>query len=204
MRRLLVTGGAGFIGANFCHYWSERHSADRVVVLDALTYAGNPQSIASLTEAGKVRFVRGDIAEGAQVASLIAEEHIDTIVNFAAESHVDRSIENAAIFLRTNVLGTQALLEAARDSWGLGAAERGCRFHHVSTDEVYGSLMRAKRRSPRPRPTPRAPPTRRARRRRIIWCAPTGAPTGSPTRSATARTTTGPTSFRRSYCRCAC
>lgn len=140
MRRLLVTGGAGFIGANFCHYWSERHSADRVVVLDALTYAGNPQSIASLTEAGTVRFVRGDIAERAQVASLIAEEHIDTIVNFAAESHVDRSIENAAIFLRTNVLGTQALLEAARDSWGLGAAERGCRFHHVSTDEVYGSL----------------------------------------------------------------
>ena len=140
MRRLLVTGGAGFIGANFCHYWVGQHPDDRVVVLDALTYAGNPQSIASLTEAGGVRFVRGDIAERAQVASLIAEEHIDTIVNFAAESHVDRSIEDATVFLRTNVLGTQALLEAARDGWGAGAAERGCRFHHVSTDEVYGSL----------------------------------------------------------------
>ncbi|TLY61632.1 MAG: dTDP-glucose 4,6-dehydratase [Gammaproteobacteria bacterium] len=140
MRRLLVTGGAGFIGANFCHYWVGQHPDDRVVVLDALTYAGNPESIASLTEAGRVRFVRGDIAERAQVASLIAEEHIDTLVNFAAESHVDRSIEDATVFLRTNVLGTQALLEAARDGWGAGAAERGCRFHHVSTDEVYGSL----------------------------------------------------------------
>ncbi len=140
MRRLLVTGGAGFIGANFCHYWSEQHPTDRVVVLDALTYAGNPESIASLTESRRVRFVRADIADRAQVDALLTEEHIDTIVNFAAESHVDRSIEDAAVFLRTNVLGTQALLEAASDSWGLGAAERGCRFHHVSTDEVYGSL----------------------------------------------------------------
>lgn len=140
MRRLLVTGGAGFIGANFCHYWSREHREDHLVVLDALTYAGNPESIAPLTEGGRVRLVRGDIIERSRVASLIAEEQIDTIVNFAAESHVDRSIEDAAVFLRTNVLGTQSLLEAAREAWGEGAAERGCRFHHVSTDEVYGSL----------------------------------------------------------------
>ena len=140
MRRLLVTGGAGFIGANFCHYWCGAHPADRVVVLDSLTYAGNLASIATLLDAGKLRFVRGDIGEHERVAALLAEESIGTIVNFAAESHVDRSLEDPATFLRTNVLGTQALLEAARGVWGPDAGARGCRFHHVSTDEVYGSL----------------------------------------------------------------
>jgi dTDP-glucose 4,6-dehydratase len=140
MRRLLVTGGAGFIGANFCHYWSEAHPGDRLVVLDALTYAGNLASITPLIERGRLRFVHGDIAERARVAALLTEERIDTVVNFAAESHVDRSIADPARFLRTNVLGTQALLDAARESWGAEAAARGCRFHHVSTDEVYGSL----------------------------------------------------------------
>ncbi len=140
MRRLLVTGGAGFIGANFCHHWCAAHPEDRIVVLDALTYAGNLASIAPLIEAGKLRFVRGDIGERAQVATLLAEESLGTIVNFAAESHVDRSLEDPAQFLRTNVLGTQALLDAARTAWGAEAHRRGCRFHHVSTDEVYGSL----------------------------------------------------------------
>jgi dTDP-glucose 4,6-dehydratase len=140
LRRLLVTGGAGFIGANFCHYWCAAHPHDRVVVLDALTYAGNLQSIAPLIEAGRLRFVRGDIGERAALAALLAEESLGTIVNFAAESHVDRSLEDPAQFLRTNVLGTQTLLEAARAAWGPDAARRGCRFHHVSTDEVYGSL----------------------------------------------------------------
>jgi dTDP-glucose 4,6-dehydratase len=139
VRRLLVTGGAGFIGANFCHYWCTAHPADRVVVLDALTYAGNLASISTLIDGGRLRFVRGDIGEGERVAALLAEEAIETIVNFAAESHVDRSLENPAQFLRTNVLGTQALLEAARSVWG-PAGQRSCRFHHVSTDEVYGSL----------------------------------------------------------------
>ena len=143
MRRLLVTGGAGFIGANFCHHWCATHPGDRVVVLDALTYAGNLASIAALIDAGKIRFVRGDIGEGERVAALLAEESLGTIVNFAAESHVDRSLEDPAQFLRTNVLGTQALLEAARAAWGPDAARRGCRFHHVSTDEVYGSLAPA-------------------------------------------------------------
>jgi dTDP-glucose 4,6-dehydratase len=140
MRRLLVTGGAGFIGANFCHYWCAAHPGDRVVVLDALTYAGNLASIAPLIDAGRLRFVRGDIAERERVAALLAEEALGTIVNFAAESHVDRSLEDPGQFLRTNVLGTQALLDAARSAWGAEAAQRGCRFHHVSTDEVYGSL----------------------------------------------------------------
>jgi dTDP-glucose 4,6-dehydratase len=140
VRRLLVTGGAGFIGANFCHYWCRAHPADRVVVLDALTYAGNLASISALIDGKRVRFVHGDILERERVAALLAEEGIETIVNFAAESHVDRSLEDPAQFLRTNVLGTQALLDAARHAWGADAGRRGCRFHHVSTDEVYGSL----------------------------------------------------------------
>jgi dTDP-glucose 4,6-dehydratase len=139
VRRLLVTGGAGFIGANFCHYWTRTYPADRVVVLDLLTYAGNLASIAPLIDARRVRFVHGDIADGAQVESLLGAESIDTVVNFAAESHVDRSIEDPQSFLRTNVLGTQALLEAVRRAWGTGDLQ-GRRFHHVSTDEVYGSL----------------------------------------------------------------
>jgi dTDP-glucose 4,6-dehydratase len=141
MKRLLVTGGAGFIGANFCHYWSGTHPADRLIVLDALTYAGNLASIATLEAAGKLRFVRGDIADGALVTRLLADERIDTIVNFAAESHVDRSIEDPASFLRTNVMGTQALLEAARVAWEKPGAPASRRLHHVSTDEVYGSLQ---------------------------------------------------------------
>ena len=140
MKRLLVTGGAGFIGANFCHYWSATHPADRIVVLDALTYAGNLASIDGLIRAQRLRFEHEDICNGQQVASLLRDESIDTIVNFAAESHVDRSIADPQSFLRTNVMGTHALLEAARAVWA-SKAERGShRFHHVSTDEVYGSL----------------------------------------------------------------
>jgi dTDP-glucose 4,6-dehydratase len=141
MRRMLVTGGAGFIGANFCHYWTAAHPDDRVVVLDALTYAGNLASIAPLERAGKLRFVRGDIGDAALLQALFKDERIDTVVNFAAESHVDRSILDPAGFLRTNVLGTQVLLEAARSAWGGGEPQDPRqRFHHVSTDEVYGSL----------------------------------------------------------------
>ena len=139
MRRLLVTGGAGFIGANFCHYWTRAHPADPVVVLDLLTYAGNLASIAPLIDSQRVRFVRGDIADRARVEALLLAERIDTVVNFAAESHVDRSIEDPQGFLRTNVLGTQVLLEAVRHAWAAHAMQER-RFHHVSTDEVYGSL----------------------------------------------------------------
>ncbi len=140
MKRLLVTGGAGFIGANFCHYWQRVHPGDRLVVLDALTYAGNLASLAPLIDAGALRFVRGDIGDAALVAALLAAERIDTIVNFAAESHVDRSIADPAAFLRTNIVGTQVLLEAARRAWGELSEHGSRRFHHVSTDEVYGSL----------------------------------------------------------------
>jgi dTDP-glucose 4,6-dehydratase len=139
-RRLLVTGGAGFIGANFCHYWAETHPRDRLVVLDLLTYAANPASLRLLLEGGRARLVTGDIGDAALVGELLRSEAIDTIVNFAAESHVDRSILDPQLCVRTNVQGTQVLLEAARAHWGSEAAARGCRFHHVSTDEVYGSL----------------------------------------------------------------
>jgi dTDP-glucose 4,6-dehydratase len=139
VKRLLITGGAGFIGANFCHYWTATHPEDRLVVLDALTYAGNLSSIHPLIELQRLRFVQADICDRDRVKSLISEERIDTIVNFAAESHVDRSIEDPQIFLRTNVMGTHILLEAARAAWPQ-ASTGAYRFHHVSTDEVYGSL----------------------------------------------------------------
>jgi dTDP-glucose 4,6-dehydratase len=139
MNRVLVTGGAGFIGANFVHYWLERYPDDRVVVLDALTYAGNLASLAPAQDNPQFRFVRGDICDGQLVADLLAEEDIDTIVHFAAESHVDRSITGPGAFIQTNMVGTYTLLEAARQRW-LGNEPRKHHFHHVSTDEVYGSL----------------------------------------------------------------
>ncbi len=136
----LVTGGAGFIGGNFV--LEAAASGVRVVNLDALTYAGNLDTLAPLQgEPGHV-FVRGDIGDRALVARLLAEHRPDAIVNFAAESHVDRSIDGPGAFVQTNVVGTLALLEAARDHWKAleGAAKDGFRFLHVSTDEVYGSL----------------------------------------------------------------
>jgi dTDP-glucose 4,6-dehydratase len=138
MRRLLVTGGAGFIGSNFIRYWTARHPEDRLVNLDALTYAGNLESLADVETAPGYRFVHGDITDRACVAGVLADEAIDTVVNFAAESHVDRSILGPEAFIRTNVQGTFTLLEAARAAWGDFSA--GQRFLHVSTDEVYGSL----------------------------------------------------------------
>jgi dTDP-glucose 4,6-dehydratase len=140
LARLLVTGGAGFIGANFVHYWTGRHADDRIVVLDALTYAGNLASLEPLKDSTACRFVHGNIADQPLVESLLRDEAIDTIVNFAAESHVDRSITGSDPFLETNVLGTHSLLKAVRQVW---IEEDRCprhRFHHVSTDEVYGSL----------------------------------------------------------------
>ena len=141
MRRLLVTGGAGFIGGNFVHHRAARFPHDAITVLDALTYAGNPATIAPLVAAGRITFQQGDIADDALVTRLLDEGQIDTIVHFAAESHVDRSIVDPGAFVRTNVLGTQVLLDVARRVWRSGRAWRdGVRFHHVSTDEVYGTL----------------------------------------------------------------
>ena len=136
MSNLLVTGGAGFIGANFVHYWNRHHPADNVVVLDALTYAGNRANLAGLAE---VEFVHGDIRDNALVEQLLKDHAIDTIVHFAAESHVDRSIHGPSVFIDTNVNGTLSLLNAARAVWLSGSGQPH-RFHHVSTDEVYGTL----------------------------------------------------------------
>jgi dTDP-glucose 4,6-dehydratase len=140
MPSLLVTGGAGFIGANFVHYWLQAHPADRVVVLDALTYAGNLGNLEAVRDQAGFRFVHGNICDTAFVEQLLRGENIDTIVHFAAESHVDRSIHGPDQFIETNVVGTHSMLKAARKVWLEERALASHRFHHVSTDEVYGSL----------------------------------------------------------------
>ncbi|MEP6779309.1 MAG: dTDP-glucose 4,6-dehydratase [Gemmatimonadaceae bacterium] len=140
MRSLLITGGAGFIGGNFVHYWTKHYAADRVVVLDALTYAGNLATLGALVDQ-RITFVKGDIADAPIVQQVMDLHSIDTIVHFAAESHVDRSIIDPGAFVRTNVVGTQILLDAARRAWYAdGKWKPSVRFHHVSTDEVYGTL----------------------------------------------------------------
>ena len=141
MNSLLITGAAGFIGANFAHYWRREHPSDRIVVLDALTYAGNRDNLAGLEGARDFHFVHGDIRDQALVEQLLRGHDVDAIVHFAAESHVDRSITGPDAFIETNVAGTHSLLKAARAVWLDGGDPRpDCLFQHVSTDEVYGSL----------------------------------------------------------------
>lgn len=130
---VLVTGGAGFIGSNFIFYMLEAHPECRLVCLDALTYAGNLSTLSGIMDNPRFRFVKGDIADRELVYKLFEEEKPDIVVNFAAESHVDRSIEDPEIFLRTNIIGTSVLMDAAR-KYGV------VRYHQVSTDEVYGDL----------------------------------------------------------------
>jgi dTDP-glucose 4,6-dehydratase len=137
MADLLVTGGAGFIGANFVRYWRERHPNDAIVVLDALTYAGNVASLAGVKD---IELVEGDIRDHDLVVELLSQHGLDTIVHFAAESHVDRSITGPDAFIDTNIVGTHSLLKAARKVWLDTGSGRPHRFHHISTDEVYGSL----------------------------------------------------------------
>ncbi|MFB1485514.1 MULTISPECIES: dTDP-glucose 4,6-dehydratase [unclassified Thiocapsa] len=141
MLTLLVTGGAGFIGGNFVHHMIGTTDA-RVVNLDLLTYAGNLDTLAELNDNPRHVFVQGDIADPALVARLLADYEVDAVVNFAAESHVDRSIDGPAQFVQTNVVGTFNLLDCARAHWAKrsSAAKDAFRFLHVSTDEVYGSL----------------------------------------------------------------
>lgn len=136
MANLLVTGGAGFIGTNFVHHWVRAHPDDSVTVLDALTYAGKRENLDGLP----IEFVHGDIRDGAAVETLMRARDIDTIVHFAAESHVDRSITDPDVFVTTNVNGTHALLSAAKTLWLDSGSGRPHRFHHISTDEVFGSL----------------------------------------------------------------
>lgn len=149
LKTILVTGGSGFIGTNFIRYLlgedaSKSGFDGRIINLDALTYAGNPENLADIASSAgeRYRFVHGDITDSALLARLFAEEAIDTVVHFAAESHVDRSIHGPQAFVETNVMGTFALLEAARAAWidGNKTITDGVLFHHVSTDEVFGSL----------------------------------------------------------------
>jgi dTDP-glucose 4,6-dehydratase len=141
---ILVTGGAGFIGANFVLDWLARHN-EPIINLDKLTYAGNMETLASLREDPRHMFVRGDIGDSALVTDLLARHQPRAVINFAAESHVDRSISSPEDFIQTNIVGTFRLLEAARGYWGglSGNTKADFRFVHVSTDEVYGSLAAA-------------------------------------------------------------
>lgn len=131
--KILVTGGAGFIGSNFIFYMMKKYPEYRVICLDKLTYAGNVMTLSSVMERENFRFVKLDICDRNGVYALFEEEHPDIVINFAAESHVDRSIEEPEVFLKTNILGTQVLLDACR-KYGIK------RYHQVSTDEVYGEL----------------------------------------------------------------
>lgn len=142
MPDLLVTGGAGFIGANLVRNWLESHANDRIVVIDSLTYAGNLQSIADLLEDERLDFVHGDIRDTELIESLLCDKQLDTIIHLAAESHVDRSITGPDAFIDANVIGTHSLLKAARLAWCDEGTWKPHRFHHVSTDEVFGSLTR--------------------------------------------------------------
>ncbi|MCX2842538.1 dTDP-glucose 4,6-dehydratase [Microbulbifer thermotolerans] len=141
MSSLLVTGGAGFIGANFVHYWMENYPEDKIVVLDALTYAGNKANLEPVAKHPNFYFCHGNICDTELVETLLKEHRIDTLVHFAAESHVDRSITGPDAFIETNIIGTHSLLKAAKKIWlDEGLNKENHRFHHVSTDEVYGTL----------------------------------------------------------------
>lgn len=137
---ILVTGGAGFIGSNFVNYWQQQHPETKIIVLDALTYAGNRNNLARLEDNPNFLFIHGNICDRTLVDNLLAKEHISIIAHFAAESHVDRSILEPSAFINTNVVGTFTLLEAFRNHWEKQQQPSHYRFLHVSTDEVYGSL----------------------------------------------------------------
>ncbi|HEX3950236.1 MAG TPA: dTDP-glucose 4,6-dehydratase [Steroidobacteraceae bacterium] len=139
-RNVFITGGAGFIGANFVRYWLENTRTGHVIIFDALTYAGNMQNLSGLERNPRYVFVKGDICDEETVRALFMRYEIDTLVHFAAESHVDRSILGPDEFIRTNITGTHSLLKVAKALWIDQKVVRGHRFHHVSTDEVYGSL----------------------------------------------------------------
>jgi len=139
MKTLLVTGGAGFIGTNFIYYWQKKYPEDRLIVMDSLTYAGNLKSLAAAEKHPGFEFVHADIQNQVLVENLLAQKQIYTVVHFAAESHVDRSITGPDVFINTNIIGTHSLLKAVKNIW-LDKHPRPHRFHHVSTDEVYGAL----------------------------------------------------------------
>jgi dTDP-glucose 4,6-dehydratase len=141
-RNILVTGGAGFIGSNYVRYMLGKDPEINILNLDKLTYAGSMANLEELPDKSRHHFVQGDICDQALIVKLLEQYQIDTIVHFAAESHVDRSISGPREFIQTNVIGTFVLLEAARAYWETthGLDSKKCRFHHISTDEVFGSL----------------------------------------------------------------
>ncbi|GBF81474.1 dTDP-glucose 4,6-dehydratase [Aphanothece sacrum] len=139
-KSILITGGAGFIGSNFVHHWCYQYPDSHVIVLDALTYAGNRQNIASLEDRENFKFIEGNICDRQLIDNLLKEENINIVAHFAAESHVDRSIISPDAFIQTNVIGTFTLLESFRQYWNSKDKPKNYRFLHVSTDEVYGSL----------------------------------------------------------------
>lgn len=139
MNHLLITGGAGFIGSNFVYYWLDKYPDDQIIVLDALTYAGNRYSLTKALENKNCEFVHGNILDLELVETLIQKNNINKIIHFAAESHVDRSIHGPDEFINTNVVGTHTLLKAAKNQW-LDLNRPDHHFHHISTDEVYGTL----------------------------------------------------------------
>ncbi len=143
-QNILVTGGAGFIGSCFLRHMLQHHQAIQVINLDLLTYAGNLENLQGVDQDERYHFVQGDINNQALVEGLLEQHHIDTVVHFAAESHVDRSISGPDAFVKTNVLGTFHLLEAARQVWKkrYNLDSKKCRFHHISTDEVFGTLSK--------------------------------------------------------------
>jgi dTDP-glucose 4,6-dehydratase len=140
MKNFLVTGGAGFIGSNFIHYLLHENRDIRIINLDALTYAGNLQNLNNITDSTRYIFIQGNICDRNVIDSILLQYQIDTIVHFAAETHVDRSIDNARSFIETNINGTYNLLECARDYCTGPVQNKNFRFHHISTDEVFGSL----------------------------------------------------------------
>ena len=143
MQKILVTGGAGFIGSNYIHYMFRKYDNEiRIINVDVLTYAGNLENLKDIENRENYTFVRADITDKEAIAKIFAENEIDRVVHFAAESHVDRSIKNPEVFVKTNVLGTAVMLNCAKEAWELpdGSFKEGKKFLHVSTDEVYGSL----------------------------------------------------------------
>ena len=143
MRTYLVTGGAGFIGSNYIHYMFEKYGEQiRIINVDALTYAGNLENLKDIEDRSNYTFVKADICDKEAINRIFTENEIDRVVHFAAESHVDRSIREPEVFIRTNVLGTAVLLNCAKAAWEKedGSYKEDKRFLHVSTDEVYGSL----------------------------------------------------------------
>lgn len=141
-KKMLVTGGAGFIGSHFVRYCLEKHSALEIINVDKLTYAGSMDNLVDLADPSRHHFIQADICDKVRMAEIMRQFEIDTIVHFAAESHVDRSITGPEDFLQTNIIGTYTLLETARQFWLKEKTwnEKSCRFHHISTDEVFGTL----------------------------------------------------------------